>query len=62
LRKLMQAYRTVGSEVVTRYEGWVAQFRGDGLMVYFGWPSAHEGRCRALRALRPGNRARGEEL
>jgi class 3 adenylate cyclase/tetratricopeptide (TPR) repeat protein len=42
LRKLMQAYRTVGSEVVTRYEGWVAQFRGDGLVVYFGWPSAHE--------------------
>ena len=42
LRELMHAYRKAGGEVVARYEGHVAQFLGDGLMVYFGWPSAHE--------------------
>ena len=42
LRELMVAYRKVGSDVVARYEGQVAQYRGDALMAYFGWPSAHE--------------------
>jgi len=42
LRELMKAYRNACSVVVARYEGYVAQYRGDGLMVYFGWPSAHE--------------------
>jgi class 3 adenylate cyclase len=42
LRELMRAYRSKGREVVARYEGHVAQFLGDGLMVYFGWPRAHE--------------------
>ena len=42
LRELMQAYRKACGEVVARYEGHVAQYLGDGLMVYFGWPSAHE--------------------
>jgi class 3 adenylate cyclase/tetratricopeptide (TPR) repeat protein len=42
LRELMVAYRKAGGDVVERYEGRVAQYRGDGLMAYFGWPSAHE--------------------
>jgi class 3 adenylate cyclase len=42
LRELMQAYRKACDEVVARYKGHVAQYRGDGLMAYFGWPSAHE--------------------
>ncbi len=42
LRDLMQAYRKACGEVVARYDGHVAQYLGDGLMVYFGWPSAHE--------------------
>jgi class 3 adenylate cyclase len=42
LRALMQAYRKACTKVVSRYEGHVAQYLGDGLMVYFGWPSAHE--------------------
>ena len=42
LRELMQAYRKTCDEVVTRYKGFVAQYLGDALMVYFGWPSAHE--------------------
>jgi class 3 adenylate cyclase len=42
LRELMVAYRQVGARAVGRYDGQVAQYRGDGLMAYFGWPSAHE--------------------
>ena len=42
LRELMQAYRKACGEVVARYDGHVAQYLGDGLMVYFGWPGAHE--------------------
>ena len=42
LRGLMQAYQKVCGDVVERYEGHVAQYLGDGLMTYFGWPRAHE--------------------
>jgi class 3 adenylate cyclase/tetratricopeptide (TPR) repeat protein len=42
LRGLMLAYRQACDEVVVRYEGHVAQYRGDGMMAYFGWPVAHE--------------------
>ncbi|MGJ7506622.1 AAA family ATPase [Variovorax sp. GT1P44] len=42
LRDVMVAYRQVSSDAVGRYEGYVAQFRGDAMMAYFGWPSAHE--------------------
>lgn len=42
LRELMHAYYQSCREVIARYSGHVAQYWGDGLMVYFGWPSAHE--------------------
>ncbi len=42
LRELMNTYRGVCDDVVSRYDGHVAQYLGDGIMVYFGWPSAHE--------------------
>jgi class 3 adenylate cyclase/tetratricopeptide (TPR) repeat protein len=42
LRELMKTYRAVCGQVVARYDGHLAQYRGDGVMVYFGWPSAHE--------------------
>jgi class 3 adenylate cyclase/tetratricopeptide (TPR) repeat protein len=42
MRELMRAYRKACTEVVARYGGHVAQYLGDGLMVYFGWPTAHE--------------------
>jgi class 3 adenylate cyclase len=51
LRDLMQAYQHTCGEVIARYEGHVAQYLGDGLMVYFGWPRAHEDdTVRAIRA------------
>ncbi len=51
LRTLMQSYQNVCSSVIERYEGNVAQYLGDGVMAYFGWPAAHEDDAeRALRA------------
>lgn len=35
-------YHAAVAEVITRYEGFVAQFLGDGVLCYFGWPKANE--------------------
>jgi class 3 adenylate cyclase/tetratricopeptide (TPR) repeat protein len=51
MRDLFKAYREACSAVVDRYEGWIAQFRGDGILIYFGYPEAHEDdAARAVRA------------
>jgi class 3 adenylate cyclase/predicted ATPase len=41
-RDVVRAYQRVCSEIIQRYEGHVAQLLGDGLLVYFGYPHAHE--------------------
>jgi class 3 adenylate cyclase len=47
----VRAYQTACSEVIRRFEGHVAQYLGDGLLVYFGYPQAHEDDAqRAVRA------------
>ena len=51
LRSLLHEYRTVCGDVISRYEGFVARYVGDGILTYFGWPKAHEEDAeRALRA------------
>ena len=51
LREVMAAYQKTAGAVVERYDGHVAQYLGDGLMTYFGWPTAHEDDAqRAVRA------------
>jgi class 3 adenylate cyclase/tetratricopeptide (TPR) repeat protein len=51
LRELMQAYQKTCGQVIEKYDGHVAQYLGDGLMTYFGWPRAHEDDAeRAIRA------------
>ena len=51
LRELMRAYQRACGQVIETYGGHVAQYLGDGLMVYFGWPRAHEDDAeRAVRA------------
>ena len=51
LRDVIQAYQATCTEVVQRYDGYVAQYLGDGLLVYFGYPQAHEDDAqRAVRA------------
>lgn len=42
LRDIMRGYRSACNEVVSRYDGHVAQYLGDGILVYFGYPQAHE--------------------
>jgi hypothetical protein len=49
---VVRAYQKVCTEVIQRYEGHIAQLLGDGLLVYFGYPQAHEDD--AQRAVRTG--------
>ena len=51
-RDVVRAYQQVCAEVIQRYEGHIAQLLGDGLLVYFGYPNAHEDD--AQRAVRTG--------
>jgi class 3 adenylate cyclase len=51
-REVVRAYQRVCSEVITRFDGHIAQLLGDGLLVYFGYPQAHEDD--AQRAVRTG--------
>jgi len=51
LREVVRAYQEVCAKVVARFEGHIAQYLGDGLLVYFGYPRAHEDDAqRAVRA------------
>ncbi|MGE0827224.1 MAG: adenylate/guanylate cyclase domain-containing protein [Candidatus Binatia bacterium] len=45
-------YQTACQHIVARYEGHIAQYLGDGVLVYFGYPTAHEDE--AVRAVRSG--------
>ena len=42
LRDVIRAYQTICNDVIQRFDGYVAQLLGDGLLVYFGYPQAHE--------------------
>jgi class 3 adenylate cyclase/predicted ATPase len=51
LREVVRAYQTACEEVLQRYSGHIAQYLGDGLLIYFGYPQAHEDDApRAVRA------------
>ena len=52
LRAVVRAYQEVCAKVIARFEGHIAQYLGDGLLVYFGYPQAHEDD--ALRAVHAG--------
>src|SRR5262245_12051375 len=41
-RDVVRAYQSACTEVIQRFDGHVAQLLGDGLLVYFGYPQAHE--------------------
>src|SRR3984885_12812816 len=41
LRELISAYQTCVAETVRRFDGFVAKYMGDGVLVYFGYPEAH---------------------
>ena len=51
MREVIRAYQDAVTKAVRKYDGFVAGFRGDGVLVYFGYPNAHEDDAeRAVRA------------
>lgn len=52
LREVVRYYQHTCAEVIQRHGGYIAQYLGDGLLVYFGYPTAHEDDAR--RAVRSG--------
>jgi class 3 adenylate cyclase len=51
LREVISAYQKCVAETVQRFSGFVAKYMGDGVLVYFGYPQAHEDDAeRAVRA------------
>jgi len=51
-RDVVRAYQRVCTDVIQHYDGHIAQYLGDGLLIYFGYPVAHEDD--AHRAVRTG--------
>jgi class 3 adenylate cyclase len=48
---VIRAYQNAVAGEITRFEGHVAKFMGDGVLAYFGYPKAHEDEAeRAVRA------------
>ncbi len=52
LRDIIRAYQDTAVQVIQRFDGHIAQYLGDGLLVYFGFPVAHEDDAR--RAIHTG--------
>jgi class 3 adenylate cyclase len=51
LREVISVYQKCVTETVARFGGFVAKFMGDGVLIYFGYPQAHEDDAeRAVRA------------
>jgi class 3 adenylate cyclase len=51
LRDIIGAYHRCVAEMVARFAGFVAKYMGDGVLIYFGYPQAHEDDAeRAVRA------------
>ena len=52
LREVIRKYHETCNQIINRFEGHIAQYLGDGLLVYFGFPQSHEDD--AQRAARTG--------
>jgi class 3 adenylate cyclase/tetratricopeptide (TPR) repeat protein len=51
MQELLRGYQSNVEDVVRRFGGYISRFLGDGVLVYFGYPQAHEdGAERAIRA------------
>ena len=51
LRDLINAYHHAVADTVARFDGFVAKYMGDGVLIYFGYPQAHEDDAeRSIRA------------
>jgi hypothetical protein len=59
LREVISAYQKCVAETVQRFGGFVAEYMGDGVLIYFGYPQAHEDD--AERAVRAGLESPGKQ-
>src|SRR5262249_51776800 len=51
LRDVVRSYQRLCDDVIGRFQGHIAQYLGDGILAYFGYPAAHEDDAqRAVRA------------
>ena len=51
LSEIIRRYQDCCAGIISRFEGYIAKFMGDGILVYFGYPQAHEDDAeRAVRA------------
>ena len=51
LREVIRGYQEICNKIIRRFGGYIAQYLGDGILVYFGYPQAHEDDAqRAVRA------------
>src|ERR1700737_666605 len=41
-REIVAGYHRAAAQAIERFDGHVAQYLGDGVMAYFGWPEAHD--------------------
>jgi class 3 adenylate cyclase len=66
LRDVISAYHRAVAEVLAGFDGFVAKYMGDGVLVYFGYPRAHEddaeNRHKGQLILQQGHRAAAEDL
>jgi class 3 adenylate cyclase len=42
MRVVIDAYHAACARITRTYDGFLAEFRGDGILAYFGYPIAHE--------------------
>src|SRR3954454_10085463 len=52
LREVIRSYQTRVATTIQSFNGFIARYVGDGVLIYFGWPEAHE--TDAERAVRAG--------
>jgi class 3 adenylate cyclase/tetratricopeptide (TPR) repeat protein len=52
LREVIRGYQACVASTIQRFNGFIARYVGDGVLIYFGWPQAHE--TDAERAVRAG--------
>ena len=54
LSELLRAYQACVQKTIARFGGFIARYVGDGVLVYFGWPTAQETDAERARACRIG--------
>src|SRR5689334_7896752 len=52
LREVIRSYQARVATIIQQFKGFIARYVGDGVLIYFGWPEAHE--TDAERAVRAG--------